>query len=86
MLTFPNPSRSYAATTDRISFWGHDGTKEVPFFLQASALFRLFPRTAYTESAILDAFDSGLQRIHEIAGKAYSRAQRHFYVLGTENL
>jgi hypothetical protein len=86
MLSFPNPSRSYAAATDRISFWGHDGTTEVPFFLQANALFRLFPRTAYTESAILDAFDAGLQRIHEIAGKAYARAHRRFYVLGPENI
>lgn len=87
MLTFPNPSRSYDAASDRVSFWGHDGTLEVSFFLLANTLFHLYPRTGYTEPAILAAFDAGLGRIHEIAAKAYRRDQRRrFYVLGPDTI
>ena len=86
MLNFPNESRTYDAVADRIRFWGHDGALEVPFFLQLNALFRLYPRTSNTEAGILAAFDAGRTRINEIAGKAYSRDRRSFYVLGPEHL
>jgi hypothetical protein len=86
MLNFPNQSRSYDSTSDRISFWGHDGTLEVPFFLQANTLLRLFPKTGYSETAILAAFDAGLDRIHELASKVYGRGLRRFYVLGPDTL
>ena len=85
MLGFPNQSRSYQATTDRISFWGHDGASEVAFFLGADALFRLYPRTGRGEAAILAAFDAARERIHEVAGRAYAGSQRRFYVLGADS-
>ncbi|MEX0854115.1 MAG: DUF1488 domain-containing protein [Bauldia sp.] len=85
-LSFPNHSRSYDAVRGRISFWGHDGALEIPFFLELNALFRLFPRTANNEAGILAAFDAGWNRICEIAGKAYSPGRRTFYVLGEANL
>jgi hypothetical protein len=86
VLSFPNASRSYDPAADRIRFWGHDGANEIPFFLQASALLRLYPQTGSTTEAILAAFDDGRARIHEIAGKVYARERRRFYVLGPEHL
>ena len=86
MLSFPNQSRTYDAEPDRISFWGHDGALEISFFLERSALLRLYPQTGNSEAAILAAFDAGRSRIHEIASKAYSRGHRSFYILGPENL
>jgi hypothetical protein len=86
VLSFPNSSRSYDAASDRIRFWGHDGTNEIPFFFQAKALLRLYPRTGATAEAILAAFDDGRVRINEIASKAYARERRRFYVLGPEHL
>ena len=85
-LNFPNRSRSYDAIRGRISFWGHDGAIEIPFFLELNALFRLYPRTANTEAGILAAFDAGWSRICEVASKAYSPRHRSFYVLGEANL
>jgi hypothetical protein len=86
VLSFPNSSRSYDAAADRIRFWGHDGANEIPFFLQANALLRLYPRTGSTSEAILAAFDAGRARINEIASKAYAGKRRRFYVLGPEHL
>jgi hypothetical protein len=85
-LTFPNLNRQYDAAMDRISFFGNDGTLEIPFFLKAQALFRLYPRTGANEPAMLAAFDAGRARINEVAGKAFARDKRRFYVLGPENL
>jgi hypothetical protein len=86
MLRFPNESRTYDATADRIAFWGHDGALEIPFFLQSSALFRLYPRAANNEVGILAAFDDGVSRIQAMAAKAYARGRRSFYILGPEDL
>jgi hypothetical protein len=86
MLAFPNPTRNYDPVNDRISFLGHDGQSEIAFFLRLSALFRLYPRTDKTEASILAAFDAGLNRIHEVAGKAYLRGGRSFYVLGPDSV
>ena len=86
MLTFPNASRSYNASSDRISFWGHDGAMEIPFFLLGQALFRHLPRAGQGEPAILAAFDAGRSQIYEAASRAYAHGRRSFYVLGPENL
>ncbi len=82
-LTFPNPSRSYDAQGRRIRFWGHDSTIEVPFFLEESAIFKLFPKTQNSEAQILAAFDAARDRICETAQRVYMPHQRRsFYVLG----
>ena len=81
-LNFPNVSRSYDAPGNRIRFWGYDGALEVPFFLEVSALLRLYPETPNVESRILAAFDAAKDRIIEAAGRVYSPRRRGtFYVL-----
>ena len=82
-LAFPNLSRSYDGARRRIRFWGHDDALEIPFFLEESAIFKLFPKTQNTETQILAAFDAARDRVNEIAQRAYvPRARRPFYVLG----
>ncbi len=81
-LSFPNPSRSYDADWRRIRFWGHDSAMEVCFFLEADAIFVLYPRTKNTEEGILAAFDDARERIFAVAARAYAPRRRGgFYVL-----
>jgi Protein of unknown function (DUF1488) len=69
-LNFPNPSRSY--DPNRIRFWGHDSAMEVPFFLEESAIFALYPKTMKTEAGILAAFDLARDHIFAVAAKVYA--------------
>jgi len=86
-LNFPNMSRSYDAAGDRIRFWGHDDTVEVAFFLEISALLRLFPEIPNIEPRILAAFDVAWESIIAASRKAYSpRDGRSFYVLAAADL
>jgi len=80
-LSFPNQSRSYDPESGRIRFWGYDRTIEVSFLLEQDALFRLYPRTEATETAILAAFDRARDRIVEVAARLYKPGRRSFYVL-----
>ena len=80
-LSFPNASRSYDSESHRVRFWGYDNAREVPFFLEEAALFRLDPKAHDTESAMLAAFDASLERIRAVAGRMYSASRRHFYTL-----
>jgi hypothetical protein len=81
-LGFPNQSRSYDADHHRVRFWGHNNAMEVAFFIEESAIFKIAPRTANAESAILAAFDAARDRILAAAAKVYSPTQRRsFYVL-----
>jgi hypothetical protein len=80
-VSFPNASRSYDAVRDRIRFWGYDSAIEVAFFLEVSAIFRLSPKTKNVEAGILAAFDEAIERIHQVAAKAYTSQRRSFYVL-----
>jgi hypothetical protein len=81
-LSFPNASRSYDADRRRIRFWGHDSAIEVPFFLDESAIFILYPKTRNTEEAILAAFDAARERIFAVAATVYAPGQhRSFYTL-----
>lgn len=70
-LTFPNPSRSYDASRSRIGFWGYDSTIEISFFIEADALKQQCPGMEDTETGFLKAFDTALDRIHEVADKVY---------------
>ncbi len=81
-IHFPNVSRSYDSDRHRIRFWGHDDTMEVPFFLDENVIFKLAPRTAAGEAAILAAFDAARDRIFATAARVYAPHQaRSFYVL-----
>ena len=86
-LSFPNPSRSFDASTGRICFWGYDSTIEVSFFVGIDALKRLCPDMSGAESGFLQAFDAALNRIHEVADKVYAHGGKgsYAYILTAED-
>lgn len=75
-LSFPNPSRSFDSTSNRVQFWGYDRTIEVSFLVDGDALEKLCPDMSHVEAGFLDAFDNARTRIHEVAEKVYSRSKR----------
>jgi len=78
-LSYPNPSRSFDASTRRVCFWGYDSTIEISFFVEADALKRLCPDMSDAESGFLLAFDAALNRIHEVADKVYARSGKRSF-------
>lgn len=80
-LNFPNLARSYDSTRQRVRFWAYDSALEVSFFVEAAALTRIDPSTEGAEAALLQAFDDGRDRIHEVATSVYSRDRGFTYVL-----
>lgn len=72
-LTFPNPSRSFDESGNRVRFWGYDRAIEVSFFVEAEALKRLCPDMGAAETGFLKAFDAARGRIHEVADQIYVR-------------
>jgi hypothetical protein len=86
-LIYPNPSRSFDASSSRICFWGYDSTIEISFFVGIDALKRLCPDMSNAESGFLQAFDTALNRIHEVADKVYARGGKrsYAYILAAED-
>ncbi len=80
-LSFPNASRSYDARRHVIRFWGYDDALEIAFFLDADVLASLVPRASLDEEGCLSAFDAARERIHEVARRAYTRADKGVYFL-----
>ena len=78
-LSFPNPSRSFDATTNRVRFWGYDNAIEVSFLVEEDVLEKLCPDMSRAEVGFLDAFDAARSRIHEVAEKVYVRSGRRAY-------
>lgn len=78
-LTFPNPSRSFDATRNRVRFWGYDSAIEISFFVEAGALRHLCPEMNNVEAGFLEAFDDARKRIHEVADKVYVRSGNRSY-------
>jgi hypothetical protein len=78
-LSFPNPSRSFDAGSNRVLFWGYDSTIEVSFFVEAAALKRLCPDMGSAETGFLKAFDAARNRILEVAEKVYVRGDKRTY-------
>jgi hypothetical protein len=74
-LAFPNPSRSFDETKNRVCFWGYDSTIEITFFVELDALQRLCPDMGSIESAFLQTFDKARSRIYEVARKAYEKSR-----------
>ena len=72
-LVFPNPSRSFDESGNRVRFWGYDRAIEVSFFVEAAALKRLCPGVGSPETGYLEAFDEARSRIHEVADEVYKR-------------
>jgi len=75
-LSFPNPSRSFDANKNCVSFWGYDNVIEIAFFVEAAALQKLYPETNDTEAGSLEAFDAVRKRIYEVAENVYLRGRR----------
>ena len=78
-LSFPNPSRSFDATRNRVRFWGYDSAMEVSFFVGADALKKLCPEMSSAEAGFLKAFDAARKRIHEVAEEVYARGRKGSY-------
>ena len=84
-LSFPNQSRSFDGTKNRVRFWGYDTAMEISFFVEAAALRMLDPDMSDDEAGVLKTFDGARKRIHEAANNVYARRGRkgsYFYVLG----
>ena len=88
-MLFPNPSRDYDESHDRVLFWGYDGAIEVSFYVEAAALKKIFPKKSQSEFECLKAFDSTRKRIYAVADKVYRRGGggkgTYAYVLGVED-
>lgn len=85
-LQFPNASRSYDSRKQCVRFWAHDAAFEVPFFVNADALFRMDPDATSDEPGLLSAFDLNLERIRAAAGRAYARERRGSYTLSARDM
>ncbi len=86
-LSFPNPSRSFDATKNRVDFWGYDNVIEVSFHVEADALKKLCPQMGDAEAGFLQAFGTVHKRIHEVAEKVYGRGGKniHDYILAAKD-
>lgn len=84
-IDFPNQSRSYDDKRHGVRFWGHDGAREVSFFVEEIALARVNQTAPRTEDEFLIAFDANRDRIFKAARKAYSPHGGAFYVLSASN-
>ena len=73
-LHFPNPSRSFDETRNRVRFWGYDQSIEVSFFVEEDAM-RLLDAAlrGAPEAAFLKVFDAMRARIEKVAGSVYRR-------------
>ena len=78
-LNYPNPCRSFDASSNRVCFWGYDSTIEISFFVGLEALRQLCPDMSDAESGFLQAFDAALNRIHEVADEVYARHGKGSY-------
>lgn len=85
-LAFPNPSRSFDSTVNCVRFSGHDSAIEVSFFVEVTALEKLYPELIQLESEILDAFDTQIDKIHDAAIKAYRKSKgKYVYTLSPDS-
>jgi len=81
-LNFPNESRSFDTTKNRVRFWGYDGAIEISFFVEADALQKLgplSPEMSSVEAIILKVFDAARERVHKVANKVYRRDRNGSY-------
>lgn len=83
-LEFVNPSRSFDEVRNAISFIGHDGMFEVPFFVEVDALGKSsvgIRRMELSEEMYLSRFDAARGSIHDVAREAYSHHRQTSYTL-----
>lgn len=75
-IKFPNSSRSYDDSKQLVCFWGYDQTMEVSFFIGIEALQKIRKGAGSAEAELLIAFDTALDKIHEVATKVYVNSCR----------
>ncbi|WP_274630906.1 DUF1488 domain-containing protein [Arvimicrobium flavum] len=80
-LEFPNRCRSFDEGRNAVRFLGYDGTFEVPFFVEVSALSKSGEALDGSEATFLAAFDASRGSIHDVARKTYLLSRRRFYTL-----
>jgi hypothetical protein len=85
-LNFPNQSRSYDPRQNRVRFWAHDESLEIPFFVGADALCHMTPAATRDEIGMLSAFDLNRARICAAADRVYARHRRGSYTLAASDL
>ncbi|HUI21877.1 MAG TPA: DUF1488 domain-containing protein [Methylocella sp.] len=87
-LHFPNESRSYNPVRHCVSFWGHDSTFEVSFYLDEEALIKISPYAGRDEASLLHVFDVNRARIQDAASAAYARApgRQNYHQLSASDL
>lgn len=85
-IAFPNRSRSYDAPHQRIRFVGHDGMKQIAFFLEADALARISGAAPKDETDALAVFDKYVDRILNAATQAYRGTRHTAYFLGSSDM
>lgn len=74
-LHFPNESRSFDASRNRVRFWGYDGALEISFFVEEEALRKLgplSPEASNIEALLLQVFDAARERIYKVADEVHS--------------
>lgn len=85
-ILFPNPSRSFDESKNRVHFWGYDKTIEVSFYVQAETLKKLCPDMDEAESGCLAAFDQARTKLYDAAEKAYTRKRAFSFILAPEHV
>ncbi len=85
-LNFPNQSRSYDPRQRCVRFWAYDEALEIPFFVEADALFHIDPSATNDEPSLLKAFDLHRSRICKAADQVYSRRRRGSYTLAATDM
>ncbi len=75
-LEFPNSSRSFDESKNRINFWGYDRTIEVSYFIGVDALKRFNQKVATQEAELLKVFDSEIEKIHKVAANVYKNCTK----------
>lgn len=85
-IAFPNPSRSFDKSKNRVHFWGYDKTTEVSFYVDTEALKKLCPDMDSVESGFLKAFDDAREKIYRAAEKAYANKRAFYFILTAENV
>lgn len=88
-MHFPNTSRSFDASKNRVCFWGYDKTIEVSFYVGVDALQKIRKDAGSAESELLAVFDAALDKIHQVAEKVYANSSRgkgtYTYILNAED-
>ena len=78
-LNFPNQTRSFDDSKNRVCFWGYDKTIEVTFFVEADALKQLCPKLSEAEAGYLQAFDSKREKIEKVASNIYENNKQRVF-------